>query len=131
MLRMDAEEGALGEVPVVAACADPVGANGPRLEAAKDVQGQRIGGGEIPAMAVALRAASAFAGWRHLEGGAGQPRTASTTPPSVRLSATISRAPNGSPKASAATQTPITGASSVPIEAVEAGRRRSAANQPA
>ena len=51
------------------------------------------------------------------------------TPPSVTTSAVISRTPSGSCSIAPADSTPITGTNSVPIEAVAAGSRSSAANQ--
>ena len=56
-------------------------------------------------------------------------RSATATPPSVNTSAAISRRPSGSCSIAAAASTPITGTSKVPIEAVAAGSRSSAANQ--
>ena len=56
-------------------------------------------------------------------------RSATATPPSVNTSAAISRRPSGSCSIAAAASTPTTGTSKVPIEAVAAGSRSSAANQ--
>ena len=56
-------------------------------------------------------------------------RSATATPPSVNTSAAISRRPSGSCSIAAAASTPMTGTSKVPIEAVAAGSRSSAANQ--
>ncbi len=54
---------------------------------------------------------------------------ASVTPPSVSAMAPISRSPNGSPRMIAADTTPITGTSSMPVDADVGGRRRSVSNQ--
>ena len=56
-------------------------------------------------------------------------RSATATPPSVNASAAISRKPNGSFSIALAPSTPTTGTSKVPIDAVAAGNRSSAANQ--
>ena len=56
-------------------------------------------------------------------------RSATATPPSVNASAASSRRPSGSCSIAAAASTPMTGTSKVPIEAVAAGSRSSAANQ--
>ena len=56
-------------------------------------------------------------------------RSATATPPSVNTSAAISRKPSGSCSIAAAASTPTTGTSKVPIDAVAAGNRSSAANQ--
>jgi hypothetical protein len=58
-----------------------------------------------------------------------QDRSAIATPPSVMTSALISRQPSGSCSIAAEASTPTTGTSNVPIEAVAAGNRSSAANQ--
>ena len=54
---------------------------------------------------------------------------ATATPEIVNASTTISRNPSGSPSIKADATTPITGTIKVPIDAVEAGSRASAANQ--
>ena len=54
---------------------------------------------------------------------------ASVTPPSVSTIAATSRRPSGSPRISAAEITPISGTSSMPVEADDGGRRRNVSNQ--
>lgn len=56
-------------------------------------------------------------------------RSASVMPPSVSAIAATSRTPKGSPRMKAAETTPITGTSSMPVDAEVGGRRRSVSNQ--
>jgi CheY-like chemotaxis protein len=86
--------------------------------------------------------ASTFSGWRSISAPPagcasrsgrrrmpGHEQVASTTPPSVKASATICVKPSGSCSAKADATTPITGTAMVPIAATEASSRASAANQ--
>lgn len=60
-----------------------------------------------------------------------QDRDAMATPATVSASAAIWLTPSGSPSDAADASTPMTGISSVPMAATEAGKRSSAPNQQA